>query len=789
MSGETSGGGEGEAKGSQGTRHTSPLKPSEVPFCGFCQLLDAIQNSAKEKKKLHLQNFHDKYLEKNSDDYFSFYRLLLPSHDKERGYYNLKESALAQALIDAVGLEKGVQSDAKRLEYWREGNDSKGDLVETAYDCVLVQNCSRSYKSAKDGSSLTVGQLNCELDALANAENKKDKAKVLRKLILALSPEEMKWVLKIVLRHRMRFGLGEHCILASIHPKAQELYNFTMNLRKVCEQLSDPDCLLQMQEVSVGNVVRPHLAKKVYSVKEAFSKMKGQDFVVETKFDGERVQVHKCLDGKVSYYSRTGLDHASWYGALDQMIRSLIKPAECVLDGEIIIWHKKIKQFLPFGTLRTVFKAISEGKSGDHVIQKSDGHDGLERYLEEENLFLRDCEPTYVAFDVLYTEYQGEMQSVIKIPLKERQKLLEDSISGVVGDAIKLEKNSGVSARLIRLLPGQCEFSRYGTDEESLQKQFDKSILQLEEGIVIKSLSSQWIAANRGSEWLKLKPDYVTDIEVDALIIGAKYGTGRRGGRLSQYILGIPRGKGHSNHLLSFCKVGNGLTESEQDEIHNKLLGNTVSPSQCPPMYRISDSGESPHVWVADPEKSIVLEVTGDVRTIPTNEFATGKSLRFPRVKRIRYDKGLYDLTTLEEIHEQKPEDVVKRQRKKGPSTSRAGARTLSVPKEFLPSGQEKLPAEVKSSLFSPLLFYLLNFGSGKFGKKEMEEAVKMHGGKVTLNLPKGYESNTCGLKCIAEKKDWRAEMLSKNVDVISNRWIWDSIDSNQLLDPLKYFL
>ena len=82
-----------------------------------------------------------------------------------------------------------------------------------------------------------------------------------------------------------------------------------------------------------------------------------------------------------------------------------------------------------------------------------------------------------------------------------------------------------------------------------------------------------------------------------------------------------------------------------------KLQDNLVDTP--PPMYRITGSAsEKPHAWVRDPDKSVVLEVIGDVRTIPSGSFATETSLRFPRAKRIRHDKGLRDLTTLEELKE-----------------------------------------------------------------------------------------------------------------------------------------
>jgi ATP-dependent DNA ligase len=46
---------------------------------------------------------------------------------------------------------------------------------------------------------------------------------------------------------------------------------------------------------------------------------------------------------------------------------------------------------------------------------------------------------------------------------------------------------------------------------------------------MVKDLRSQWIMNDRSGSWLKMKPDYEHGVEIDALIIGGQYGTGRNG--------------------------------------------------------------------------------------------------------------------------------------------------------------------------------------------------------------------------------------------------------------------
>ena len=81
-----------------------------------------------------------------------------------------------------------------------------------------------------------------------------------------------------------------------------------------------------------------------------------------------------------------------------------------------------------------------------------------------------------------------------------------------------------------------------------------------EEGIIVKDLGSVWAPGDRRGTWVKLKPDYVHNSEIDAVIIAGCHGAGRRGGgeMISEYILGLadgPRGPGGAPpRFLSFAK-------------------------------------------------------------------------------------------------------------------------------------------------------------------------------------------------------------------------------------------
>ena len=75
----------------------------------------------------------------------------------------------------------------------------------------------------------------------------------------------------------------------------------------------------------------------------------------------------------------------------------------------------------------------------------------------------------------------------------------------------------------------------------------------------MKALDSLWQMNDRSNAWLKIKPDYVHSNDIDAVIIGAFYGTGRHGGQVTQWLLALAKGPeggacATPSTFLSFCK-------------------------------------------------------------------------------------------------------------------------------------------------------------------------------------------------------------------------------------------
>jgi DNA ligase-4 len=52
-------------------------------------------------------------------------------------------------------------------------------------------------------------------------------------------------------------------------------------------------------------------------------------------------------------------------------------------------------------------------------------------------------------------------------------------------------------------------------------------------------------------------------------------------------------------------------------------------------LCRLSGKEVRPDFWVTNPQRSLVVEVKSDIRTIVSKVFATPYSLRFPRITKI----------------------------------------------------------------------------------------------------------------------------------------------------------
>ena len=212
-----------------------------------------------------------------------------------------------------------------------------------------------------------------------------------------------------------------------------------------------------------------------------------------------------------------------------------------------------------------------------------------------------------VAYDLLYA--RGKV--LIDEPLSERRRIMEE-----------LVPHSGP----LRLSEGKI-FS----EAALLDDEFDRARARGNEGLMIKSPSSSYKPGRRGREWLKLKRAIAT---LDVAVTAVEVGHGKRRHLLSDYTFAVRRST-DDEELLNIGKAYSGLTDQELMELTEWFKAHTLQ--------------EFGHGRVRIVEPTIVIEVTFD-RVQRSNRHKSGYALRFPRILRLRPDKALAEIDTLETV-------------------------------------------------------------------------------------------------------------------------------------------
>lgn len=243
----------------------------ETKFSVLVSLFNWIQKSkTSTQKRSKFRKFLDTFCK--PVDYFAAIRLILPSLDRERGTYGLKESVLATCLVDALGMSRDSE-DAVRLINWRKAGAKAGANAGN-FALVAAEVLQRRQGMASGG--LTIKELNDLLDRLASSENRNgnrsEKISVLSILIKMTNAQEMKWIVMIILKD-LKLGISEKSIFHEFHPDAEDLFNVTCDLKLVCEKLRDRSQRHKRQDIEVGKAVRPQLAMRVGDATVAWKKV------------------------------------------------------------------------------------------------------------------------------------------------------------------------------------------------------------------------------------------------------------------------------------------------------------------------------------------------------------------------------------------------------------------------------------------------------------------------------------------------------------------------------------
>ncbi|MFL5071878.1 MAG: ATP-dependent DNA ligase, partial [Xanthobacteraceae bacterium] len=159
------------------------------------------------------------------------------------------------------------------------------------------------------------------------------------------------------------------------------------------------------------------------------------------------------------------------------------------------------------------------------------------------------------------------------------------------------------------------------------------------EGVMLKRRDAPYLPGRPKGLWWKWKRD---PFIVDAVLMYAQRGSGKRSSFYSDYTFGVWRSGEDGEELVPVGKSYFGFTDAELAEIDRFVRRNTID--------RFGPVREVVH----EPDKGLVFEVAFEGLQRSTRH-KSGLAMRFPRINRLRWDKppGEADrLETLERLLE-----------------------------------------------------------------------------------------------------------------------------------------
>ena len=430
---------------------------------------------------------------------------------------------------------------------------------------------------------LSIADVYVRFVTIAHASGKRSqdtKIKNLQFLFSQASSLEARYIARLAIED-MRIGIGEGGVRDAVArafsgsgadvENVERAYNLTNDMGLVAVS-ARRGTLLQLS-VMINHPIKMMLAQLSESTAAALGEI--GTAAIEWKYDGARVQIHKEGDS-VRIFSRR-LENVT--ASLPEIVLAArqIAAKSAILDGEVVAIGKDGRPM--------AFQEILKRFRRKYNIEKLAAQIPLRLFL----------------FDLIYLDGK----SVTHLPLSERRALLEK----IANPAILADQ----------VLSGIVDAA-----EEIYRQALDAG----HEGLILKNPTSVYAPGKRGKNWLKIKPVMET---LDLVVIGAKWGEGRRASFLGSYRLGCLDTA--TGNLLDMGFVATGLTDealAELTEMFRELI--------------LLEKGMEVEI-----KPAVIFEVAyEEIQRSPN--YSSGYALRFPRMVAVRDDKSLEDADTLERV-------------------------------------------------------------------------------------------------------------------------------------------
>ncbi|MCA8901178.1 MAG: cisplatin damage response ATP-dependent DNA ligase [Hyphomonas sp.] len=304
-------------------------------------------------------------------------------------------------------------------------------------------------------------------------------------------------------------------------------------------------------------------------------------FAAEWKYDGIRIQA-SAERGVRRIYTRTGDDISHTF---PDVLAAMA--FEGTLDGELLVRAADGEGVAPFNALQQRLNRKSVTK----------------KQMEAHPAFIR-------AYDLLH----DGTQDLRSRTFRERRGALEEFIAGHgsarldLSPLVTVTDLAGLDA--LRMAPPAPEI----------------------EGLMLKRWDSVYAAGRPAGQWYKWKRD---PFLVDAVLLYAQRGHGRRSGFYSDFTFGVWK----EDYLTPVGKAYFGFTDEELKALDKFVRDNTIE--RFGPVRSVTPQ--------------LVLEVAFEgIQRSPRHK--SGIAMRFPRINRIRWDKPAAEADRLETLEAMLPE-------------------------------------------------------------------------------------------------------------------------------------
>lgn len=602
-------------------------------FKELCKVFEKLENTA---GRLDMTSLMGEFLKQCSIDDIQVISYLVQGRVAPKfvdSEFNYSEKSLTNLLTQYFE-DKEDDIDITSI---RQDTGDIGDAIYEVSDKLVKRRKSRSIEE--------VYEILWEIVNTSGSGSVERKGNLILKFLTSTSDIEAKYFVRIVCG-QLRLGLHSKTMMdvfsytvtgdKELSDKFNRVYGASADIGFVASKLDEfkkENVEKELKDIKVnpGFPVLSRLVERVGSFEEVKERL-GDEFLVQGKFDGLRLQIHKYTQDSITSrkviwrdYLHSKEQGLNLFGSetndgvevklytrnledVTDMFPEVVEDAKeinidsFILDSEVLGWDYSKDTFLSYQTTMQRKRKYEVGSVREKIPVKA------------------------MLFDLLYIN--GE--DITQKNTVERVNLLEQKFKGV--------DNSLRVADTLRI-----------SSVNDLKNVFDEYVEMGLEGLIVKQFEGGYKAGKRNFEWIKLKKSMDRGLvdTVDMVVVGYYYGSGRRAELGIGALLGAVYNE-EENRYDAICKVGTGISDDLFKEILEELKGIEVLKKTKD--VAVTDTLE-PDVWVK-PKFVITVDADEVTRDISKDKegVGSGLSLRFPRLVEWDREKALEEITTVDEL-------------------------------------------------------------------------------------------------------------------------------------------